>query len=305
MPMIGVVDPTHKARKGHWQGYPPWLPLSEVLAEAEVASPKWAPWPYELIASLVAEHQERGARLSVTALTGGCMRGNIVERKEDYIGTLDGMYPMLRGTLIHSALERGARPGALAEWRFYSDVDGQEISGSPDLVTYDTIWDYKTTDKPPKYDYMWPNHNLQLQYNRFLFNNATKWDAPKGIDPATISLDPFHTKIQHLAIVYLGPDGPKVLEAEVARATRTGGRKFRVPDVWTDTQVLADLRPRMESWKMAWESYPQWPAGLENFPGFEGPPEWKCFGPPLCYLPACAAKRLPYGLVWPREGLAA
>lgn len=299
MPLVGLIEPTHKERQNAAAGrYPAWKPLDDILADAELASPKWSPWPYELVQSLANAHQERGARLSVTALSGGCMRGNIVERKEDYIGHLDDMYASLRGTMIHRTLEHAARPGSIAEWRFYMNVDGQEISGSPDLITYDTLWDYKTTENPPQFDFMYNSHKLQLNFNRFIFNNAAKWDAPEGVDPNDIPMDPFHTKLQHLAIVYLGPKGPKVVETVRSVKPKSGGRNYKVPDVWTDDQVMAELEPRMKAWELAWNAYPNWPAGLENYPGWSGPAEWKCSGAPLCYLPNCMAKRLPNGLVW-------
>jgi hypothetical protein len=302
MPMIGLIDPTHKERANGAAGrYPRWVSVKQALEQSANASPKWAPWPHELIAAVLANHQERDY-LSVTALTGGCMRGNVVERKEDYIGDLDSMYASIRGTMIHRTLELVARPGSLAEWRFFTSVDGEEISCSPDLVTYDAILDWKTTENPPTFGYMWSGHKLQLQFNRFCFNNATKWANPEGLenDPS-ISLDPAHTKIQHLAIVYLGPKGPKVIEHEktVEQATGKGyTRKAKVPDVWSDAQVLKELRPRMEAWHLAMNSYPKWPKGLEDYPGWEGPPEWHCSGAPLCYLPGCLAKRLPAGLTW-------
>ena len=295
MPMVGVVLPTHKERKSDMPGrYPKWAPVDEILADALVASPKWSPWNYELVKGIVNSHQERGDKLSVTTLTGGCMRGTLLERREDYIGALDQAYAAFRGTMVHSMLESTARPGSLAEWRFFSSVDGQEISGSPDLITYDSIWDWKTTENPPAYSYMYEGHKLQLQYNRFIFNNATKWEAPHpSLQAAGPDLDPYHTTIQHLAIVYLGPKGPKVLECE-----KKGDTRFNVPDVWTDEQVLESLRPRMAAWKEAWESYPVWPAGLENAPGWAGPQDWSCPGPPLCYLPNCLAKRYPNMLTW-------
>lgn len=296
MPLIGLVDPTHNERSKSGSGrYPAWLTLQEVLDQSAVAAPKWSPWNNELIQAVVGGHQERGARLSVTALTGGCMRGNIIERKEDYIGSLDSMYAAFRGTMVHMVLESFARPGSLAEWRFYTEVDGQEISGSPDLITYDTVWDWKTTENPPAYSYMWDDHKLQLNFNRFCFNNATKWDAPDGQDPGNIPLDPHNTRIGHLAIVYLGPKGPKVIETEtsiqVPNRTRPGMHKKNIPEVWSDEQVLAELRPRMQAWESAWNTYPNWPVGLEDYPGWAGPPDWKCPGVPLCYLPGCMAKR--------------
>jgi hypothetical protein len=289
-----MVLPTHKERKNDAPGrLPKWAPVADILNDASVASPKWSPWNFEMVKGIIDNHQERGDRLSTTALTGGCMRGTLLERKEDYIGSFDSYYASFRGTAMHGVLEKMARPGSLAEWRFYVTVDGLEISGSPDLITYDTVWDWKTTENPPMYNSMWSSHNLQLQFNRFMFNNASKWDAPDGQDPKHPALDPHATRIQHLAIVYLGPKGPKVLEAE-----KKGPTRFNVPDVWTDQEVLAELRPRMEGWKMAWGSYPKWPAGLEDYPGWAGPPSWVCPGPPLCNLPGCMAKRYPNGLTW-------
>lgn len=294
MPMVGLVLPTHREKKDDMPGrLPKWAPMDEILHAAELASPKWSPWNYELVKGILDAHQERGDRLSVTTISGGCMRGTLLERKEDYIGTLEESYAAFRGTMVHSMLEGAARAGSMAEWRFYTKVDGIEISGSPDLVTYDTIWDWKTTENPPAYSYMYPSHKLQLQFNRFIFNNAKKWDAPAGQDPKHPALDPHHTAIQHLAIVYLGPKGPKVIEAE-----KKGPTRFNVPDVWTDDEVLAELRPRMEAWKLAWESYPKWPAGLEKAPGWAGPTDWACPGAPICRLPNCMAKRYPNGLTW-------
>ena len=178
MPMVGLILPNHKERKSDDVGrLPKWAPVDDILADAMVASPKWSPWNYELIRGVIDSHQERGSRLSVTTLTGGCLRGTLLERKEDYVGSLDSAYAAFRGTMVHSMLEKTARAGSMAEWRFYVTVDGQEISGSPDLITYDTVWDWKTTENPPAYSYMYEGHKLQLQYNRFLFNNCERMDA--------------------------------------------------------------------------------------------------------------------------------
>ena len=136
-----------------------------------------------------------------------------------------------------------------------------------------------------------------MQFNRFIFNNATHWEAPTDAEQAAGPvLDPYHTAIKHLAIVYLGPKGPKVLEAE---RKDPNGSRFNVPDVWSDKDVLDVLRPRMQAWQMAWQSYPTWPAGLEDMPGWAGPTDWTCPGIPLCHLPNCMAKRYPNGLTWP------
>lgn len=299
MPLIGVIDPSHRERQRDKFGrHPEWLRLDDVLKQAEAASPKWSNWLYELMWCVLDGQQERDY-LSVTALTGGCMRSNVIERKEDYIGSLDGTYAALRGTMIHRTLENAARPGSIAEWRFWTTVDEQEISCSPDLVTYDSIIDWKTTENPPTFGYMWDGHKHQLQFNRFIFNNAEKWADPEGVmDRTDIPLDPHATKIQHLVIEYLGPKGPKLIETQKTEKGHNGGRNYKVPDVWTDAEVLKVLRPRMEAWQLAMDAYPAWPDGLENYPGWEGPPGWRCIGAPLCYLPNCLGKRFPDGLVW-------
>lgn len=298
--LVGIIDPSHSERqKDKWGRYPAWTSVDDLLKQAEVASPKWSNWLYELMAVVIGAHQERDY-LSVTALTGGCMRSNILERKEDYIASLDGAYAALRGTMVHRTLELAARQGSLAEWRFWTTVDGQEISCSPDLVTYDSIVDWKTTENPPTFGYMWNGHKLQLQFNRFIFNHAEKWEDAEGVpDRTDIPLDPHHTRIQHLVIEYLGPKGPKLIETQKTQKGQNGGRSYKVPDVWTDDEVLAELRPRMEAWQLAMDAYPAWPDGLETYPGWDGPPGWKCIGPPLCYLPNCLGKRYPDGLVWP------
>lgn len=304
--LIGVIDPTHKEKKGDASGrYPKWLALDDALALSVGASPGWSPWTYETLAAIAANQQDRGDKLSTTALLG-CMRGTIVERKENYIGSLEHMYPSMRGTAMHAYLESIARPGSCAEWRFYTDVDGTEISGSPDLISYETLWDYKQTENPPAYDYVYTDHKFQLNFNRYIFNNATKWDPPgesfnnsKGVVAAP-PLDPYATVIRHLAIVYLGPKGPKVLETTKSIKIQRADReiKARVPDVWSDTEVLKELKPRIEAWNLAWNSYPTWPDGLEKCAGWEGPVGWHCSGPPLCYLPGCLAKRYPDSLTW-------
>jgi hypothetical protein len=303
MPLVGLVDPSHEERAESKPGRPPrWLPVEELLAQALAATtPKWSPWPYELIRAVLNEHQERDY-ISTSLLTGGCMRSSVIERKEPYVDTLDARYAALRGTLQHRTLERAAREvGALAEWRFWTTVDSVEISCSPDLVVWDIGWliDWKTTENPPAYNYPYRHHTEQVQFNRFIVSNAERWADPDG-QPGDIPVDPRTIIFRHLAVVYLGPKGPKTLELErTAERVSPNGRKFKakVADIWTDKAVLKELRPRIEAFELAMDAYPSWPEGLETYPGWAGPPTWRCPGPPLCYL-NCLAKRWPDNLVW-------
>ena len=152
MPLVSVVDPSHRQRSGaKMYKLPPVLSLEELWETSQEADTKWSNWTYEMIQAALGEHQERGDRISVTTLTGGCPRGTVRERTVPYTGNLDAMYAPLRGTMIHKVLEMYARPGSVAEARFFTTVDGIEISGSPDLLTPTTIYDYKTTENPPTF----------------------------------------------------------------------------------------------------------------------------------------------------------
>jgi hypothetical protein len=83
LPVIGVVDPSHKANKASATP-PPWLPVEELLSKAYTAEPKWSPYTFEIINAALGEIEERGDNISTTTLTGPCPRSTVLERKEDY-----------------------------------------------------------------------------------------------------------------------------------------------------------------------------------------------------------------------------
>jgi hypothetical protein len=301
VPLVGFIDPSHDERAADEPGrLPRWIPLNELLDASIAEGPKWSPWPYELIRAVLEQHQERDY-LSTSMLTGGCMRGNVIERREDYVDRLDSRYAALRGTWIHALLETMARDGALAEWRFFTTYRDVEFSCSPDIIIPDQgiLSDYKTTENPPSFGYAYRHHTEQVQVNRWVVNNATKWEGPNG--EKDIPVDPRAIQFYGLTVVYLGPKEPKTILAQKTAEKRTPNGnvvKGKVNDVWTDKAVEKWLMPRLDAVMMALDSYPEWPEGLEKMPGWEGPPTWACPGPPLCYLPGCMAKRWPNGLVW-------
>jgi hypothetical protein len=307
MPLAGVVDPSHDERAASDDGrLPKWLPLDEVLHHAATGDPKWSPWPYELLNAAIGAHQERDY-ISVTMLTGGCGRGKVLERRADYIGDVDSMYAALKGTQIHRTLEHAARPGAVAEFRFFTNLrvgsHDVELSCSPDTVIYEGetgIWDWKTTENPPTFGYPWKSHDRQLQYNRWLVNHAHHWVDADG-EETNLPFSPWDVVFKHLAIVYLGPKGPKVIEVTKTREVQTPNNrtvKRKMPFVWSDDDVMDDMMPRLKAMVLALDAYPEWPDGLTDQPGFEGPPGWGCPGKPWCSLPNCLAKRYPNGLIW-------
>lgn len=281
---------------------PRWLSVEDMLGEALTQGPKWSPWSYELIQAVYAEHQERDY-ISTSMLTGGCMRGNVIERREDYVDSLDQRWASIKGTLIHRTMELAARPGSIAEWRFWMDVDGLEFSCSPDIIVpaVGLLSDYKTTENPPSFGYAYRHHKEQVNLNRYVVNHATRWAPPAQFPDAELPVVPRNIDFTHLSVVYIGPKEPKTILIEKTEERKTPNGKYikkKVPDVWTDEAVRKFMFPRLEGIEMALANYPEWPEGLEDYPGFEGPAGWTCPGPPLCYLPMCMAKRWPNGLVW-------
>jgi hypothetical protein len=305
MPLVGVVDPSHDSWQDRQDGIPPrWLPQLELLAVAEQAGPDWSPWPYELLQAALAAQQDRDY-ISTTMLTGGCSRSKVIERREDFIGTLDGMYAALRGTQIHRTLEFAVRSNAVAEARFFTDfhVRGKkervEVSCSPDIVDHTSLGDYKVTENPPVYKAPWKSHTAQVNINSYIVRHAKRWETPE--DYQGTGFTPELHRPTHLYLVYLGPKGPKTMVCTKAQPVtykngNTGTRQL--PYVWDDDEVEDYLLPRLTGMVKALDSYPDWPVDLGEYPGFEGPEGWRCPGKPWCNFPDCLAKRWPDGLVW-------
>lgn len=305
MPLAGLVLPTHAERKekGAVGRLPQWVTPDELLEMAAAWEPKASPWPYELLNAAIQNWQERDY-ISTTMLTGGCPRGTVIERKEDFILEVDQLYASLKGTLGHRTLEHGVRPGAVAEARFtttvwvpsYGDV---EFSCSPDIVTPNSLGDWKYTETPPSFDYPYRKHTDQLQLNRWVVNHAENWTLDGK--PFDMPFNPRTWVCEHLWVTYLGPKEPKVIEVVKSVDHRTPNNKVvkrKKPYIMPDEQLEETLlMPRLAAMVRALEAYPNWPAGVEDVWGGEA--TWDCPGPPLCYLPNCLAKRR-RALTWPR-----
>ncbi len=306
--LVGLVDPSHAERKADVPGrLPRWLALEELLPKLATASPKYSPWPYELVAAALDQWQERDY-ISTTMLVGGCARSKVLERKEDFILDVDSLLAALKGSLTHRTLEFSNRPGSLAEARFFTTVyvkgaGDVEVSCSPDLLTQNpnAVVDYKcpTDDRSiPSYGYPWPSQVEQLQFNRYIVNHAERWDLPEGVE---LPFDPRALNFENLYIVYVGSKMVKVIECQksVQKTYKNGNTgPMKVPDIWDDEKVEDEMVPRLTAMLRALDAYPEWPDGLEEEPGFEGEPGWRCPGKPWCKLPDCLAKRYPNGLFW-------
>lgn len=200
------------------------------------------------------------------------------------------MYASTRGVLLHAMMEKYAREGSIAEVRFYVTVDGIEFSGSPDLLTEDTVYDYKMTENPPYYR-PYTSHKEQLMLNAFLTRNAERWEAGDG-GHVILPFDPREHPATQVAVVYLGPKGPapRVIERKEVYVTPKGKeREGNRPYVETNREVLEWVRPRLHMMAEALDIYPRFPKGAEELWG--GERNWECPGPPLCHLPNCLAKR--------------
>lgn len=298
--LVGVVDPSHTTRKSDKPGIlPPWLTIDELWLTSQTDDTKWSPWTYEMIQAALGEWQERGDRISTTLLVAGCPRGAVLERKVDWVGRLDDMYASLRGTLLHTMLEQYARTGGIAEARFFTTVDDIEFSCSPDLLTEATVYDYKMTENPPTFGYPYRHHTEQLMVNGYVARHAERWEHTEDLP-----FDPREFPAHQAVVVYLGPKGPKPILVERNEEHVTPGGKVikkKRPYMWSDSESVDFIRPRLRMMQQALSIFPRWPEGAEDLWG--GEPGYDCPGPPLCYLPNCLAKRHPELYTWPQEGV--
>jgi len=314
--LIGVIDPSHKSAEEDWGRpgvLPAWVTLDEALDRVR-ADVKWAPWTYELLHAMFAEHQERGERISSSALNAACPRAEVIKRSTDYVTSLKDLYIPFRGTMVHRTMEYHADTQSIAEARFYATVDGLEVSCSPDLLSSTILDDYKVTEVPPLYNYPFVHHKEQVELNAFITRHAEKWDLPPG--RTELPFDPREHPAQHVRLVYMGPKFVKVLEVEKKEEVfdgKTGKfKKVQVPFVWPDSLVLKVFRPRLHIFANALASYPDWPEPWYDVDTkktytaedvWGGEPGWLCPGPPLCGLPDCLARRYPRRLFWDKEGV--
>ncbi len=299
MPLVGVVDPSHKEMARDTGGrLPAWLPLDDALKASEDG--KWSPWPYEVMRAILEGYQNRDY-ISTSTLVSHCVRADVLKRKEDYVEDLEGLYVPFRGTMLHQVLEGYAHERAIAEARFFTTIDGTEVSCSPDHLTETRLTDWKITESPPMYNNPWPNHQEQVQLNAFIVRNSTRleWGTVQSFDDGGLPFD-VHEGVKELALVYLGPKKVKTLMVErvtdyfdIAKGKEVHGKR---PYIWTNEQALAFAEPRVKMFKRALEVYPDFPEGAEQLWG--GEPTWACPGSPLCRIPNCLAKRYPNRLTW-------
>ncbi len=298
MPMVGIVDPSRKEAMPHVEELPAWVTPEralDILANQELGDSQWT---LELAHAALAGVQDRGDMISTTAMLG-CVRSEIMGRREDYVGDLNELWASLRGTLMHRTLELSTPEGRISEVRFTTEIDGIEVSCAPDHLTETALLDYKvpTDQNSIPMSYLYGNQVEQLMMNAYVARNAVSWDAE------WLPFDPRENPVNKVGIVFIGPKRPKVmLYKRGETVTRKNGTKgtARFPYVWTDSETLEVFRPRIHLFANALESYPDWPEPWTDantgevwtaekvWGGAEG---WECPGWPVCKFGTCLAKR--------------
>lgn len=202
--------------------------FADALATAE-AEGSWNSIPFEVL-TLIKDQvtKERPDGISVTQLLG-CPRKVFLEKTNDWFSHPIENWPALRGTLVHSLLEKTSGSNAEVEVRHSRTYKGIEISGTPDSVRVlgtgkrRLIRDWKSTNKLPYYDNAYSSHKLQTNVYRWL-----------------LELDPRFTEIE---IVYISMDGVKAIPLKKGGTTKYG--RSIENQVWTDEQVEAFLDERL------------------------------------------------------------
>jgi hypothetical protein len=322
MPVRGVIDPSHKEANKHQQGRAPyWYTPEELMQISRLEGPKWSSWTYELIEVALEDYfsGREHTRVSVTSMLG-CPRSTVVERKEDYITSMEDFWPAIRGTQVHRTLEDAAREGAIAEGHFLAEVDGIEVSAVIDLLTPDgDMFDYKTSDTAPSW-YPYRGQTLQMMYNAFVVRHAHRFTTKDGevygtkpdkLRPGQVYVGPdiVVPEVKSASLVYLTPKKPSIITIEKKQPwTTPNGRQTekKQPYIWSDEEVLdghmaghedePGLRERVTVLRKALDIYPDFPPEASEVWG--GPHGYACPGKPWCNFPNCLAKRYPHALMW-------
>lgn len=237
------------------------------------------PYPYPILASMVGseiEDNRTGGPISVTQLLSACVRCAVLQRYVEYTESIDNIWGRWMGSMYHMLMEQHPIEGDLQEVRFYANVPGIEgavISGKPDIVRprAGQIIDLKTRKKVPTWDEPFEDHVTQLNFYRWLVNHHNE----KAIG---ILQEAIEAKYTSLVIWYVDPETVKPLEVrkKIEVATKPGAkyptRNIKVPDVWDDAKVEAELVPRYKKLHDAFEAFeiarelPPYPPGIDPMP---------------------------------------
>lgn len=160
------------------------------------------------------ETRGRGVVFSPTRLLG-CHRRQVLERSVDYYSDVEDSYPLLRGNLIHQAMESTRYPGVEAvirEQQLWTTVQTcfgpQRFESTPDLIVVQRvesgvahlkIVDYKSKNEIG-HDLVapLPDHVAQL--------NMYAWLVTRAL-PAVLGLD--GVVVDEVELMYIGSNKPR------------------------------------------------------------------------------------------------
>lgn len=244
------------------------LPVAECL-KCALGRNNGCNYTYEVLNAMYGASQDRGDNISTTAVITSCMRSEVLRRKTDYTEHPDDMWAAFKGTLTHAVLERNIAPGDWGEVRVWAPVPGYEgrfISCRPDLVSpkHGILWDYKTAKRIPQWGHVWGDQEAQLQVNRWIIDHAVHVGDEFGVKEIgnQVILDNRPEEWTSLRIVYITDETMDVHEVtqsiDVPNKSGDGTHKKRVPDIWSDEEVLDFMLPRYEELMYALQSYPEY-----------------------------------------------
>lgn len=95
-----------------------------------------------------------------------CPRSVWLKRRHSYGCKPAKLYWAFRGTIAHKIMEDYKSDGDISEQRFFAELGGFRVSGQPDLIRGDVIYDWKTTSRLP--DKPLDHHVKQLSFYRVL-----------------------------------------------------------------------------------------------------------------------------------------
>lgn len=125
----------------------------------------------QIIHAIIANLTKPRPFPSVTDLIG-CPRRVILTRKNDIYVPLENLYYSYRGTAFHKSLEIHKVPDSITETRFFTEIDGVQISGQIDFydIKNKILLDNKTTVSVPLFNRPYGEHAIQTNIYRYLLH---------------------------------------------------------------------------------------------------------------------------------------
>ena len=138
---------------------------------------------------------------------GNCPRKAVLEQRFTWGADPMDMYSAMRGTMIHASLSDKMDPtaGELGEIRVFREFMGVRIGGQFDYLKftpkYDILYDYKSVQKLPPFQYAYVKHRDQMNIYRWLLQDQ--------------EIQGHKVNIGELIVEYIASDGWKQCKAKL------------------------------------------------------------------------------------------